>query len=411
MKLSSLAPSQFPKMPIIKGIRFNAVACGLKKSGNLDLMIVVMEEGTSVATVVTDSYTEAAPIKWIKNIRNNEEARAILVNSGNANAFTGKVGFNNVILIAKNIAKILGCKHELVYLASTGVIGEQLELDKILNVLPSLYDNTSTDPLKWRELADSILTTDTFPKGMTKEITIEGNKIKLLGIAKGSGMIAPNMATMLAFIFTDMSIRSSLLKQIISEVCEVSFNSISVDGDKSTSDAVCIFATNKVMTNNNINSLSDPRLIKFKHALRDLCIDLAKQIVCDGEGAKKLIEISISGTERHKDAKIIALSIANSPLVKTAIAGEDANWGRIIMAIGATDIAINQDEIELSIGNIEITKYGSLVKNYNEDPVSKHLRGKYINIDVKVGLGRGFAKVWTCDLNKEYIDINTGYRS
>ena len=411
MKKSLLAPRSFPSFPFLEGLKFNAITCGIKNNKKLDLMLVVMEKGTSCASLVTNSYTAAAPIKWIKQIRKHGVAKALIVNSGNANAFTGSNGFNNVKLIVKNLSSTLNCNPKEIYIASTGVIGEQLPINKILKSLPILVNSLSEDPKNWKNIADAICTTDTFSKGSIINSEISGKKIKIIGIAKGSGMIAPNMATMLAFIYTDASINSEILHEILKSVVEETFNSITVDSDTSTSDAVCIFATNKIKFSDEIKSAKDPLLVNFIVSLKKLCLDLAKQIVSDGEGANKLIEIKVSGSLSNKKAKTIAMSIANSLLVKTAIAGEDANWGRIIMAIGKSGVKTIQKNISIKIGGINITRNGSVEAGYNEEPVTKHLKGKEILLDIKVGIGKGTAKVWTCDLTKEYIDINAGYRS
>ena len=405
---SPLAPKSFPDLPYIKGIKLSAIHSGIRYRDKLDLSLITMTEKTNVACVVTKSSTPSAPVLWCKKIRNIGKARALIVNSGNANAHTGKKGLKAVKDTVDHIAKNLDCKSNEVYVCSTGVIGEFLNSDKITSSIPKLIKQKESS---WKEVAESICTTDTFIKGSKKNCRIDGKNYKIVGIAKGSGMIFPNMGTMLAFIFTDFPIPKRILNLLLKEAVEKSFNSITVDGDTSTSDTCLLFSLNSSPLNKSIKSINEDRIELFRKSLDQVLQDLAKQIVCDGEGASKFITINVKSAKTYKIAKEIALSVANSSLVKTAIAGEDPNWGRIIMAIGKLGSSVIQDKISISINKVKITYNGALVNNYKEEDVVKKMKSKNIEIDISVATGKECATVWTCDLTKEYIKINADYRS
>jgi len=404
---SSLAPEYFPNIPPVPGVQMAAGACGVRYSGKKDVLLVTLNENTEVAGVFTKSQTAAAPIDWCRQCLKNGRARALVVNSGNANAFTGSAGVAAVNRIALSASEIIGCAPEDVFIASTGVIGEILPDYKITNSLADLYKNLGSE---WETSAEAISTTDTFSKGSYKKVKIGDTEVTIAGIAKGSGMIAPDMATMLAFVFTDAKLPKNLLQNLLSKSVDRSFNSITVDSDTSTSDTVLFFATGQA-AHTQISDISDKSLNIFCQALDAVMLDLAQQIVRDGEGATKFIEIKVSGASDDASARKIGLSIANSPLVKTAIAGEDANWGRIVMAVGKSGEKADRDKLCISIGGIAIARSGQAVEDYNELPVAKHMKGKEINIEVDVGIGEGVASVWTCDLTHGYITINADYRT
>jgi glutamate N-acetyltransferase/amino-acid N-acetyltransferase len=404
---SSLAPKYFPDIPAVPGVQMAAGACGVRYSGKKDVLLVTLNENTEVAGVFTKSQTAAAPIDWCRQCLKNGRARALVVNAGNANAFTGSSGVAAVNRTALSASEIVGCAPEDIFIASTGVIGEILPDHKITNSLAGLYKNLGSE---WEASAEAISTTDTFSKGSYKKVNIGDTEVTIAGIAKGSGMIAPDMATMLAFIFTDAKLPKNILQNLLSKSVDRSFNSITVDSDTSTSDTVLFFATGQA-AHTQISNISDKSLNIFCQALDAVMLDLAQQIVRDGEGATKFIEIKVSGASDDASARKIGLSIANSPLVKTAIAGEDANWGRIVMAVGKSGEKADRDKLCISIGGIAIARSGQAVEDYNELPVAKHMKGKEINIEVDVGIGEGVASVWTCDLTHGYITINADYRT
>ncbi|MDG2000687.1 MAG: bifunctional glutamate N-acetyltransferase/amino-acid acetyltransferase ArgJ, partial [Alphaproteobacteria bacterium] len=365
-KKSPLAPDAFPSLPNIRGIRLSAIHSGIRYRDKLDLSLITMDEKTNVACVLTKSSTPSAPVIWCKKIKNYGKARALIVNSGNANAHTGEKGLKTVKDTVDYVAKYLGCKNNEVYVCSTGVIGEFLKTDIITSSIPILIEQK---PSSWKEVAESICTTDTFIKGAKAKCKIDDIAYNILGIAKGSGMIFPNMGTMLAFIFTDFPLSSNILNIVLKEAVEKSFNSITVDGDTSTSDTCLLFSSNIKPLNKPIKSLADRRLKLFRKSLDKVLQSLAQQIVCDGEGASKFITINVNSVKSYKIAKEIALSVANSSLVKTAIAGEDPNWGRVIMAIGKSGVSIRQESISISINKTQITHKGALINNYNEKVV------------------------------------------
>lgn len=407
-KKSPLAPKSFPVLPDIKGIKLAAIHSGIRYRDKLDLSLITMPNKTNVACVLTKSSTPSAPVIWCKKIKNIGQARALIVNSGNANAHTGKKGLQTVKDTVSCIAKNLGCRRNEVYVCSTGVIGEFLNTNKITSSIPKLIEQKSSS---WEEFAESICTTDTFIKGAKANCSIDDKIYKIVGIAKGSGMIFPKMGTMLSFIFTDLPIGSNILDSLLKDAVEKSFNSITVDGDTSTSDTCLLFSSNSDSLDKNIKSLGDQRLKLFRKSLDRVLQSLAQQIVCDGEGASKFITINVNSVKSYKIAKEIALSVANSSLVKTAIAGEDPNWGRIIMAIGKSGSIINQERVSISINKVKITYKGAVVNNYKEKVVAKKMKSKNIEIDINIGTGKKEATVWTCDLTKEYIKINADYRS
>ncbi len=408
---SPLAPARFPRMPAVDGVRLAARACGVKYRGRSDVCLMAFDPGTAMAGVFTQSKTAGAPVDWCRRALAGGRARAVLVNSGNANAFTGAAGARSVEVLAEATAAALGCKPREVFLASTGVIGEPLPHDRILKALGKLRAGLA--PAAWSAAARAIMTTDTFPKGATRTAEIGGRTVTINGIAKGSGMIAPDMATMLAFLATDARIPRALLQRLVARAAGRSFNCVTVDGDTSTSDTVLLAATGKarhprVPANSRAN---DPLIRDFARALDDLMIDLAHQIVRDGEGAQKFVTVRVTGAASAGAARRIGLSIANSPLVKTAIAGEDANWGRIVMAVGKSGEKAERDRLKIAIGGITLAREGRRVEDYDESPIARHMLGREIDIAVDVGVGRGRATVWTCDLTHGYLDINADYRT
>jgi glutamate N-acetyltransferase/amino-acid N-acetyltransferase len=401
----------FPHMPTVAGVRLGAVASGVKYRGRRDLMIAHFAPGTTVAGVFTQSKTAAAPVIWCRKAISNEdpEAGILVVNAGNANAFTGKAGDDAVKDIASTAAKAAGCRQRDVFIASTGVIGEPLPVNKITSRLPSMVRGTS--PRTWSAAAEAIMTTDTFPKGATRTAKIEGLEVKINGIAKGSGMIAPDMATMLGFIFTDAAVPAHVLQSLLLLGARDSFNAITVDSDTSTSDTVLCFATGQVQLERPITGAGDRRLADFRRKLHDLMRDLALQIVRDGEGATKLVKIVVSGAASTSAARTIAMSIANSPLVKTAIAGEDPNWGRIVMAVGKAGEAADRDKLKIVLNELPVAAKGQIDPDYVESKAAATMKEKEICIEVDVGVGRGTSTIWTCDLTQRYIAINADYRS
>lgn len=406
MKKSPLAPATFPKLPEVNGVRISAISAGVKYKNRDDVMLASLSPGTTIAGVLTNSLTASAPVDWCRKNLAHAKARAIIVNSGNANAFTGKVGHQHVKAMVHPVSKALGCPQNQVFVASTGVIGEKLPADRISRVVPKLV--SSQKPDSWDAVARAIMTTDTFPKGASASAQINGHLVTIVGIAKGSGMIAPDMATMLSFVFTDAAIPAALLQKQLKRAADKSFNCITVDGDTSTSDTLLLAATGQAK-NPAVTALKD--LNSFQRALQKVLTDLATQVVKDGEGASKFITIDVSGAASAKAARRIGLSIANSPLVKTAIAGEDANWGRVVMAVGKAGEKADRDKLSIAMGGIVICKDGQQNPNYRDSDVARHLKGSDIHVAVDVGIGKGKARVWTCDLTHGYISINADYRS
>ncbi len=405
---SPLAPDRFPDLPALEGVRLASGPCGLKKSGAPDLLLAELASGTAVAGVLTRSLCTSAPVDWCRRALTGGRARALVVNSGNANAFTGKAGDATVAQTAAAAAALFDCPVDQVFLASTGVIGQPVAADHIARQLPGLARSLSAET--WPGAAAAICTTDTYPKGATRSAEIAGVTVTLNGIAKGSGMIAPDMATMLAFVFTDAALPPPVLQALLKPAVDASFNCITVDGDTSTSDTLLLFATGTA-GNPPVSDPRDHRLSGFRRQLQDLLIDLAQQVVRDGEGAEKFVTITVTGAASQRAARRIGLAIANSPLVKTAIAGSDANWGRIVMAVGKAGEKADRDRLAIAMGGIQITRDGQIVPGYDETPVADHLRGRTVDIAVDLGIGRGKATVWTCDLTHGYIAINADYRS
>lgn len=405
--ISPLAPKEIVEAPEISGIKCTCFESGIKYKGRNDLLLAEFPEDTIVAGVFTKSTTASANILWAREVINYSKAKILVVNSGNANVFNGSAGETAVSEIVKFCSEKWKCKKEEVYFFSTGIIGEILDYQKILKSFVTAGDDFKA--FNWLEAAKAISTTDTYPKVSCKEINISGNQVKITGIAKGSGMIAPDMATMLAYIFTDVSIDPLVLKNIFSEIADDSFNSITVDSDTSTSDAALVFSTCKA-GNEKISSEASEGFYEFKEALKEVCLDLAHHIVKDGEGASKFIEIRVSGAENDLSAKKIAFSIGNSPLVKTAIAGEDPNWGRIIMAIGKSKEKIDINKIFLSIGDLEIIKDSALC-NISGSDLTNYMKKDHIEMHIDVGVSKGKSTVWTCDFTSKYISINADYTS
>ena len=408
-KVSPLAPSRAASLPPLAGVRLATVAAGIRYSQRTDVMLAVLAQGTQVAGVFTRSKTASAPVVWCRDKLKGGAARVLVVNSGNANAFTGRAGQDGVVEIAESAAAIVGCRPQEVFMASTGVIGEPLPTRKITSVLSTLVEQTAAG--SWRAAAEAIMTTDTYPKLATATASIDGFKVTINGIAKGSGMIAPDMATMLAFVFTDANLPASVLQECLSAGVKPSFNAITVDSDTSTSDTLMLFATGKGAKHSPILKAADKKLTEFRRALDKLLLDLALLVVRDGEGAQKLIQVDVTGAESNDAARRIALSIANSPLVKTAIAAGDANWGRIVMAVGKAGEAADRDKLKISFGGHVVGEKGSRAAKYDEKAATKAVSGREIEISVDVGIGKGSARVWTCDLTHGYIDINGSYRS
>lgn len=407
--VSPLAPESFPTLEPIAGVTLATAETGIRYKNRPDVLLALLPKGTTAAGCLTTSKSSSAPVDWCKASLKLGSARVLLVNAGNANAFTGKAGVATVTAVAKAAAKQFGCKATEVFQASTGVIGEPLNPAFIVNALPALQNASSDD--QWTSAARAIMTTDTFAKASIAKAKLGKDTVTIQGIAKGSGMIAPDMATMLVFIFTDAAIPAKALQTLLSASVAKTFNCITVDGDTSTSDTVLLFATGAKGKVTGIKSAADTRLKAFAKALDQVCHDLAIQVAKDGEGAEKLIEITLSGAENNKAAHKIAMSIANSPLVKTAIAGEDANWGRIVMAIGKAGEKAIRDKIKIKIGGIQVAKNGMKDGTYKEAEIMPHMKGRHIVIEADVGVGKGKATVWTCDLTHRYIDINGSYRS
>lgn len=396
-------------MPPVAGVAVGGIAAGLKtQAGVKDLFVATLSAGATIAGVFTRSRCPSAPVDWCRRILGHGKVRAIVVNSGNANAFTGTAGDRTVAETAKAAASLFDCSEEEVYQASTGVIGVPVPADHIGRTLPNAAAAVSQSG--WRDAAEAIRTTDTFAKAGTRTALIDGVPVTLSGIAKGSGMIAPDMATMLAFVFTDARLPAPVLQACLNRANATSFNAITVDSDTSTSDTLLLAASGQA-EHGAVTSAQDRRLRSFRAALDDLCQDLAKQIVRDGEGAQKLIEITVSGAKSAVSARRVGLAIANSPLVKTAIAGEDANWGRIVMAVGKAGEPADRDQLSIAVGGVPITRKGQPVQGYDEAPVAAHMKGREVAIAVDLGIGRGRSTVWTCDLTHGYISINADYRS
>ncbi len=407
---SPLAPKSFADLPAIDGVRLATAATGVKYKGRDDLLLCVLDKGTTIAGVLTNSKTCSAPVDLCRANLKNGKVRAIVVNASNANAFTGKAGLRTVQATLDQACRVVGCNASDVYLASTGVIGETLDPAPITSRLSDLNDAATDDG--WMAAARAIMTTDTFPKLSTATARLGGKTVTINGIAKGSGMIAPDMATMLCFVFTDAGLPRGLMQKMLSDATDRSFNSITVDGDTSTSDTLLLCATGKSgNAPKGIRNIDDAALKSFRKGLDQVLQDLAHQTVRDGEGASKFVAITVTGAQNDTAARRIGLAIANSPLVKTAIAGEDANWGRIVMAVGKSGEKADRDRLKIRIGGILVASKGGVDPGYDEDKLVPHMKGQEIDISVDVGVGKSTATVWTCDLTHGYIDINGSYRS
>ncbi|HEX5215515.1 MAG TPA: bifunctional glutamate N-acetyltransferase/amino-acid acetyltransferase ArgJ [Vicinamibacterales bacterium] len=411
MSISPLAPTSVPDMPAIAGVRLATAAAGIKYADRTDVLLALLDEGTVMAGVFTQSKCPSAPVEWCRAHLKGAKPRALVVNSGNANAFTGKTGRQACTFTADIAARAVGCKPSDVFLASTGVIGEPLNAKAFDGVMEGLV--VAAKPDAWLEAAKAIMTTDTFPKVATARTNIGKTAVTINGIAKGAGMIAPDMATMLSFVFTDAPVSARVLQKLLSAGVGDSFNAVTIDGDTSTSDTLLAFATGAAARNGapKITRPDDPRLRGFKSAFNMVLCDLAEQVARDGEGARKLVEIRVEGAVSDKSARRIAMSIANSPLVKTAIAGEDANWGRVVMAVGKAGEPADRDRLSIWFGGIRVAHKGTRDPNYDEAAVSAAMKKPNIALKVDLGLGRGKDRVLTCDLTKEYVAINGDYRS
>jgi glutamate N-acetyltransferase/amino-acid N-acetyltransferase len=409
--VSPLAPKTFASVPALRGVRMATASAGIKYKNRTDVLMMVFDKPASVAGVFTRSKCPSAPVDFCRANLAGGVARAVVVNSGNANAFTGAKGRDATALTAKSAASAVGCSESEIFLASTGVIGEPLDATKFSGVLDTLYSDATGD--FWFEAAKAIMTTDTYPKVATRTAEIGGVTVSINGIAKGAGMIAPDMATMLSFVATDADIAPAALQAMLSAGVDPTFNSMTVDSDTSTSDTLMLFATGAAAEDGQarVETADDPRLASFRAALNDLLKDLALQVVRDGEGATKMLEITVTGAESDAAAKVIALSIANSPLVKTAAAGEDANWGRIVMAVGKSGEMADRDRLAIWFGDVRVAVNGERDAGYSEEAASNVMKKQDIPVKVEIGLGNGTATVWTCDLTKEYVAINGDYRS
>jgi glutamate N-acetyltransferase/amino-acid N-acetyltransferase len=392
-----------PDLPPIAGVRLGAIAAGIRYQNRVDLVMAEFAPGTHVAGVFTQNRCPGAPIDWCRAALSGGHARALVVNAGNANVFTGAAGREATAATARATAALVGCADQEIFLASTGVIGEVLPYARITAALPALHAKLAPDA--WPDAAHGIMTTDTFAKGATRIASVGGVPVRISGFAKGSGMIAPDMATMLCFVFTDAALPAASLQAMLRTGVQASFNCTTVDSDTSTSDTVLLFATGQAGNPPGADTAD------FATALNSLLLDLALQVVRDGEGAQKFIRIDVTGAVDDASARRVALAVANSPLVKTAIAGEDANWGRIVMAVGKAGEPADRDLLSVAVGGIWMARQGSVVPGYDEAPVVAHMQSRDIKLEIDLGLGEGRGIAWTCDLTHGYIDINGNYRS
>ncbi|MEM8540821.1 MAG: bifunctional glutamate N-acetyltransferase/amino-acid acetyltransferase ArgJ [Pseudomonadota bacterium] len=403
--VSPLAPKQQPEMPIVAGVRLSAGEVGIKYKDRADVMVMVFEPPASVAGVFTQSKCASAPVDLCRAHIPTGKASILVVNSGNANAFTGKKGESSTAQTAKNAAAVVNCPIDQVYLSSTGVIGEPLDASKFEGHIEKLVSLAKPD--QWPQAAHAITTTDTFSKLATKTANIDGKDYAINGIAKGAGMIAPDMATMLSYIVTDAPVSASVLQSLLNKTVKTTFNAITVDGDTSTSDTLLAFATGPATH----SDASDPALQDFCQAFGDIMHELSMLIIRDGEGIRKIMRIEVEGATSAEAARIIAMSIANSPLVKTALAGEDANWGRIVMAVGKAGQEADRDRLKIRFGDIVVAEQGERVENYSEADCAAYMKLDEIVIGVDLGIGQSSFTAWGCDLTKEYVAINGDYRS
>jgi len=406
--VSPLAPKTYPELPEIAGVRFATAEAGIKYKGRTDVLLAAFDAGTTVAGVFTSSKCPSAPVDWCRDSLRDGVARGLLVNSGNANAFTGMKGRHTVEVSAEFAARALGVKASEIFLASTGVIGEPLDPQKFDAATKEMAGRLSSGP--WMDAAKAIMTTDTYAKVATATVDFDGVTVSISGIAKGSGMIAPAMATMLSFIFTDAPISSAVLQGLLQPLIQKSFNAVTVDSDTSTSDTCLVFATGKAPVDA-INAADDPRAAAFAAALGDVLHELAILVVRDGEGATKMVTVNVEGATSDESAFRIAQSIANSPLVKTAIAGEDANWGRVVMAVGKAGEPADRDRLTIAFGDFVVAENGERAPSYDEAAASAYMKNEELELRVGLGIGTGHATVYTCDLTHGYIDINGSYRS
>jgi glutamate N-acetyltransferase/amino-acid N-acetyltransferase len=409
--VSPLAPKSPPTLPPIEGVRIATAEAGIRYKNRTDVLYLTLAKDSAVAGVFTRSKCPSAPVDWCRKNLAKGTGRALVVNSGNANAFTGRSGAQAVKLTADIAARAAGCRASQVFIASTGVIGEPLDATKFEGVLEACEARAKAT--SWLEAARAIMTTDTFPKVATRTATLGGVAVTINGIAKGAGMIAPDMATMLSFVFTDAPIAAPVLQALLRKGADKSFNCVTVDGDTSTSDTLLLFATGAAIARGApvIALPSDRRLAPFRASLEDLLVDLAQQIARDGEGARKFVTVKVTGASGASSARRIAMSIANSPLVKTAVAGEDANWGRVVMAVGKAGEPADRDKLAIWFGDIRVASKGARDPGYDEAATAAYMKGDEILIRVDLGLGRGEATAWTCDLTKAYVEINGDYRS
>ncbi|MET3865300.1 glutamate N-acetyltransferase/amino-acid N-acetyltransferase [Methylobacterium radiotolerans] len=399
-----------PDLPPLPGVRIATAQAGIRYSGRTDVLYVALESGTRAAGVFTRSKCPSAPVDWCRDALADGSARALVVNSGNANAFTGRLGRDAVARTVEIAAAAAGCAAREVYVASTGVIGEPLPAERFAGVLADCAARAEDGPAAWTAAARAIMTTDTFPKLATRTAEIDGVRVTINGIAKGAGMIAPDMATMLSFVFTDAALPQDVLQALLSAGTKTSFNCVTVDGDTSTSDTLMLFATARA-GNPAVTDPADARLAGFREALDGLLIELAQLVAKDGEGARKFVTVRVTGAESDASAHRIAMSIANSPLVKTAVAGEDANWGRVVMAVGKAGEPADRDRLAIWFGDVRVAVQGARDPDYSEAAASAVMREPEITVRVDLGLGDGTARVWTCDLTKAYVEINGDYRS
>ncbi|MCB1386224.1 MAG: bifunctional glutamate N-acetyltransferase/amino-acid acetyltransferase ArgJ [Nitratireductor sp.] len=406
-KVSPLAPKTYPDLAAIEGVRLAAVEAGVKYADRKDLAVILFDRPASVAGVFTRSKCPSAPVDWCRRVLPSGRARAVIVNSGNANAFTGRKGVETVNQAAAAAEDAFGCKKHEVYIASTGVIGEPLDASGFGKHLKNAGKMASQDG--WEGMARAIMTTDTYPKMAFRTFEVEGRTYRINGMAKGAGMIQPDMATMLSFLVTDFPVASDVLQAELSRAVRPSFNSVSIDSDTSTSDTVLLFSA--LDGRKPVRDRKHAGVKRFSKALGEVLHELAMLVVRDGEGATKHIQITVGGARNAASARRIAFSIANSPLLKTAIAGEDANWGRVVMAVGKAGEPADRDRLSISFGGICVARDGERAAEYDEKETSAIMKRDFIEIDVDVGVGKGSARVWTCDLTAEYVAINADYRS
>jgi len=409
--VSPFAPKELPEVPPIPGVRLATAEAGIRYRGRTDLLLVVLDRGTVATGVLTQSKTRSAPVEWCAKQLENGCARALVVNAGNANAFTGMKGQEAVEITAKSAAEAVGCPAVEVFLASTGVIGEPMDAGRFAHLLDQLAQDAGPDA--WQAAAQAIMTTDTFPKLATRTAKIGDTQVTLNGISKGAGMIQPDMATMLCFVFTDAAIAQPALQKLVAQSADRTFNCVTVDGDTSTSDTLLAFATGAAGARGcpHIADPADARLQGFAAALHDLMKELAILVAKDGEGLTKFVTVNVEGAEDDRAARKIALAVGNSPLVKTAMAGGDPNWGRIVMAVGKAGEAADRDKLAIWFGDTLVAKDGERAPGYVEETVAQYMKGAEITVRVDVGVGMGRATVWTCDLTHGYIEINADYRS